>query len=147
GPICASTRRCFRSCHQDKEGNPRRRRCGAGDSDRSGQAGRRSIVYCSADARKDSPADRILSSFGTVTRFLLAFLGTGYAQRAAAIPCAWRAQAPPTSNRLAHTVLWNLRSRARLTNQALIAGLVNSAACNLTKSYMLIGFWPVSLNR
>ena len=28
-----------------------------------------------------------------------------------------------------------------------ISGRVNSAACNLTKSYMLIGFWPVSLNR
>ena len=46
-----------------------------------------------------------------------------------------------------HAGLWNLRPRAQLTNQALIAGLVNSAACNLTKSYMLIGFWPVSLNR
>src|SRR6516165_3236600 len=28
-----------------------------------------------------------------------------------------------------------------------ISGRVNSAACNLTKSYMLIGSWPVSLNR
>ena len=35
----------------------------------------------------------------------------------------------------------------QLTDQALISGRVNSAACNLTKSCMLIGFWPVSLNR
>ena len=35
----------------------------------------------------------------------------------------------------------------QLANQLLISGLVNSAECNLTKLYMLIGFWPVSLNR
>ena len=35
----------------------------------------------------------------------------------------------------------------QLANQVLISGLVNSASCNLTKSYMLIGLWPVSLNR
>ena len=35
----------------------------------------------------------------------------------------------------------------QLTGQALISGRVNSAACNLTKSCMLVGFWPVSLNR
>jgi hypothetical protein len=39
-----------------------------------------------------------------------------------------------------------LASRAQLTNQALISGRVNSAACDLTKSYILIGFAPVSLN-
>jgi hypothetical protein len=31
--------------------------------------------------------------------------------------------------------------------QAAVPSRVNSAACSLTKSYMLIGFWPVSLNR
>jgi len=36
---------------------------------------------------------------------------------------------------------------AQLTNKALIVGLMNSAAYNLTKSCMRIGFWPVSLNR
>ena len=35
----------------------------------------------------------------------------------------------------------------QLANQLLISGLVNLAECNLTKLYMLIGFWPVSLNR
>ena len=28
-----------------------------------------------------------------------------------------------------------------------IQARVNSAVCSLTQSYMLIGFWPVSLNR
>jgi hypothetical protein len=32
------------------------------------------------------------------------------------------------------------------TAQAAVPSRVNSAACSLTKSYMLIGFWPVSLN-
>ena|SRR6476659_184527 len=39
------------------------------------------------------------------------------------------------------------RPMRQLADQVLISGFVNSAACNLTKSYMLIGFWPVSLNR
>ena len=52
----------------------------------------------------------------------------------------------PPSARLA--VLVGEPTQAReLANQVLISRLVNSAACNLTKSYMLIGFWPVSLNR
>src|ERR1700731_2083013 len=33
------------------------------------------------------------------------------------------------------------------TAQAAVQARVNSAACSLTKSYMLIGFWPVSLSR
>ena len=33
------------------------------------------------------------------------------------------------------------------TSQAAVASRLNSSACSLTKSYMLIGFWPVSLNR
>src|ERR1700730_1642451 len=34
----------------------------------------------------------------------------------------------------------------RIAQAAVQAG-VNSAACSLTKSYMLVGFWPVSLNK
>jgi hypothetical protein len=33
------------------------------------------------------------------------------------------------------------------TAQAAVPCRVNSEACSLTNSYMLIGFWPVSLNR
>ena len=61
---------------------------------------------------------------------------------------------PPGSGRKADIVWGPLNVNQRhfsptrqLANQVLISGRVNSAACNLTKSYMLIGFWPVSLNR
>ena len=58
-----------------------------------------------------------------------------------------RARTPTSSHAPAPAVRNDYSGPTRQLTDQLISGRVNSAACNLMKSCMLIGFWPVSLNR